>query len=379
MEPNGQSLIAELEIAIQSGSREKRVDTLRRITDLFLRDANRLNDHQIEVFDDVLGHLVRNIEGKALAELSTKLAPIKNAPIDVVRRLARDDDIAIAEPVLRQSARLNSKDLVEIASTKSQNHLLAISGRASLDTSVTDVLLDRGDRRVVLQLAQNSGALFSGAGLSTLVRRSERDELLTEKVGLRRDLPLTLFRELLLRATEAVRNRLLTLAGPDGRDRIQNTLAVISEQLGKQAKNDFDQELRRAYEAVLTMQRRAQLNPSAIFRFAESNKQAEVIAGIAILCSAPLELISNMLQSGQHEAVVIPCKAAGLPWQTVNLLLSGPCTGSGISGQDLEQTRVDYFKLTQNSASRVLRFWQVRRSAGGEKTVEHSRPSAVGN
>ncbi len=40
----GQSLIAELESAIQSGSNDKRVDTLRRITDLFVADADRFND-----------------------------------------------------------------------------------------------------------------------------------------------------------------------------------------------------------------------------------------------------------------------------------------------------------------------------------------------
>jgi len=48
----GQSLIIELEEAIQSGSKDKRVDALRRITDLFVADADRLTDQQIDVFDD---------------------------------------------------------------------------------------------------------------------------------------------------------------------------------------------------------------------------------------------------------------------------------------------------------------------------------------
>jgi hypothetical protein len=48
------SLIDELEAAMKSGSSENRVTTLRRITDLFLHDADRLNDDQIRVFDDVL-------------------------------------------------------------------------------------------------------------------------------------------------------------------------------------------------------------------------------------------------------------------------------------------------------------------------------------
>ena len=98
---DAESLIAELEDAIQSGSKDKRVETLRRITDLFIADADRLSDKQIEVFDDVLGHLIKRIEGRALAELSRRLGPISNAPLDVVHRLARDDDIVVAEPIYR--------------------------------------------------------------------------------------------------------------------------------------------------------------------------------------------------------------------------------------------------------------------------------------
>jgi len=52
----GQSLIIELEEAIESGSKEKRIDAFRRVTDLFVADADRLTDQQIEVFDDILGH-----------------------------------------------------------------------------------------------------------------------------------------------------------------------------------------------------------------------------------------------------------------------------------------------------------------------------------
>jgi uncharacterized protein (DUF2336 family) len=127
------SLISELEDAVKGGSSEKRVETLRRVTDLFLDDANRLNEQQIGVFDDVLVHLIQRIETKALVQLSTTLAPVGQAPIQVVGRLARDKDIAIAGPVLTQSNRLTDQDLVDIASNQSQAHLLAISGRSSLN------------------------------------------------------------------------------------------------------------------------------------------------------------------------------------------------------------------------------------------------------
>jgi hypothetical protein len=43
-----ESLISELEAAFQSGSRDKRIETLRRVTDLFLNGAARFTDEQID-------------------------------------------------------------------------------------------------------------------------------------------------------------------------------------------------------------------------------------------------------------------------------------------------------------------------------------------
>jgi uncharacterized protein (DUF2336 family) len=169
----GHSLIVELEEAIESGSKDKRIDAFRRLTDLFVADADRLSDRQVEVFDDVLGHLIKSIESKALAELSRRLAPIHNAPIEVVRRLARDDDIAIAGPILTASERLSDRDLIEIACSKTQGHLLAISTRPQIGAAVTDVLLQRGEQNVFRTLAENSRRAASRRWWGT--RKATRD------------------------------------------------------------------------------------------------------------------------------------------------------------------------------------------------------------
>jgi uncharacterized protein (DUF2336 family) len=179
----GKSLIAQLEDAIKSGSTDKRVDTMRRITDLFVGTADRLNEQQVELFDSVLGRLISKIEGTAIAELSARLGPIGNAPLDVVQKLARHDDIAVAEPIMTHSPRLGDKDLIEIAHSKTQAHLLAISGRAQIGTTVTDALLQRGDYDVFHKLAENNGANFSDLGFTTLVKHSESDPHLAENRG----------------------------------------------------------------------------------------------------------------------------------------------------------------------------------------------------
>jgi uncharacterized protein (DUF2336 family) len=361
-----QSLIGELEDAIQSGSRDKRVDTLRRITDLFVADADRLNDQQIEVFDDVLGHLIKRIEGKALAELSRRIGPINNAPTEIVRRLARDDDIAVAEPILAQSSRLSDGDLIEIASTKTQGHLLAISARPQIGATVTDVLLQRGDRQVFHKLAGNSGANFSDGGFATLVKHSEHDEQLAEKVGLRLDVPLRLFRELLLRATEAVRSRLLAMANPESRDQIQRVLAAISEDTRQEAGFQNDHDYAEAQSRVLAMRSTGELNEAAVFGFAKTGRYADMVAALSLLCGAPLKLVESLLQAEHREALLVPCKAAALEWPTVRVILTCRSVGRTMSDQDLDAARTDYYKLSQSNAQRVLRFWQVRQATSKE-------------
>src|SRR5262245_55408162 len=179
----GLSLIAELERATHSGSSDRCAETMRRVTELFLTGAERYTEDQVLLFENVFEFLVIRIEDRAREELATRLALVVNAPVRLIRRLAQDDAIAVAAPVLSQSVRLTGSDLIQIARSKSQAHLLAISGRKHLDEAVTDVLLDRGNRDVIYKLASNAGAHFSQSGFTTLVVKANGDDRLAETVG----------------------------------------------------------------------------------------------------------------------------------------------------------------------------------------------------
>jgi hypothetical protein len=359
-----QSLIAELEDAIKSGSPEKRVETLRRVTDLFLNDADRLNEAQVGLFDDVLCHLIKRIETKALAELSGTLAPIDNSPIEVIRRLARNDEIAVAGPVLSQSARLTSDDLIEIAESKSQRHLLAISGRRELEETVTDVLIERGDRKTVHRLARNAGARFSENGFTSLVRTAENDEGLAEKLGLRVDIPVRLLRELLLKATEAVRAKLLSLAPAEAGDEIRRLLAKVSNEVGREAtaSRDFTQ----AQLGILQMKKEGRLNEAALLEFADRRLYEQMVAALAMLSSASIDLIVSLMKGARSNGLLIPCKAAGLKWPTVTAILRNRFAHHTMSEADLAQAKEDFLRLSQPNAQRTLRFWQIHAAATKE-------------
>jgi uncharacterized protein (DUF2336 family) len=354
-----QSLIGELESAIHSGSKEKRVATLRRVTDLFLTGADRFTQDQIDVFDDVIGHLVRRIEGKALTELSERLAPVERAPIEVIRRLARDDEIAIAAPVLSQSQRLTSQDLIEVAKTKGQDHLLAISSRPRIEESVSDVLIKRGSRKVIHRLSENSGATFSEEGYLKLTQKAKSDQGLLEKLGLRLDIPLHFFRELLLRATAIVRERLIARAKPEFKGEIESILNLVSDDVGREATRDRTAALR----SVAALKEAGELDEVTLLAFLRAGQQNEVIAAIALLSASDFELAAEIMTSDRNEAILILCRAARFEWATVRALLRSRPEQHGIVDLQMDQLRQDYTKLTQSTAQRVLRFWMVRKTA----------------
>jgi len=224
------SLIPELEAVIQHGSQDKRAATVKRIANLFVDSAPHFTEDHIGLFDDVLCRLVVEIEAKARAEMANSLASIANAPIELMRQLAHDDDIAVAGPVLTQSPRLMESELVELARTKGQAHLAVIAGRKDIGEAVTDVLVRRGDTEVMRNVADNQSAKLSEGGFSALVKRAEGDGELAEKVGQRPDIPAHLFRDLLVRATAVVQQRLLHAAKPETRNEIQRVLEKISKE-----------------------------------------------------------------------------------------------------------------------------------------------------
>ena len=350
------SLIADLEVAITSSGSDRRIETLRRVTDLFLSNADRYDPEQVQVFDDVLGRMISHIESHALAELSQRLAPVGNAPLEVIRTLAMNDAIEVAGPVIENSARLSTSDLVSIAATKGQDHLLAISGRKEIDESVTDVLVERGNNAVVRKVAVNHGARLSGTGYASLVRRAEHDDDLADYVGRRPDISPQLFQELVQKATDTVRARLLATR-PDLEAGVSSALQKAS---GELAKANVARDYSSAKRIVQPLHHDGKLQDAVILQFARDKRFEDVVVALSLLCSTQLEIIDRLMQGSHIDALLIPCRAAGLDWPTAKAVTQlNPCHRA-LTDDRYEQLHKDYQKLSAETAQRIIRFWQVR-------------------
>ena len=183
------SLIAELDAALSKASDSRHGQILRRVTDLLVAGSENFSGDQIAVFGDVIGRLIENAEVPALVELSARLAPLDNAPVDVIGRLCCHDNIAVSGPVLEKSSLLPDDVLEEIAEAKHQRFLAAIAGRAQIGERLSDILVRRGNSEIAHKLVANLGARISELGFVRLIGQAKNDKTLAAAIAGRTDLP----------------------------------------------------------------------------------------------------------------------------------------------------------------------------------------------
>ena len=353
------SLLPELEDVVQHGTAEKRAETLRRITTLFLDGAVHFNAEHVALFDDVIGCLIEEIEAKALAELARRIAPVSNAPTGVVSKLAQHDDIDVAGPVLKNAA-ISDPDLKYIAETKSQAHLLALSSRLSINEAISEILVERGDRDVARNIATNQEARLSDQAFTTLVKRAEQDGVLAEKVGQRTDIPPRLFRQLLMQASDVVQKRLLAAAKPETQAEIRRVLEKVTEEVAAKA---APRNYTAALATVRALHKDGKLTEADIADYASSGQYEETIAALATLCAVPVEVVDRLMSGERADPVLILARSAGFGWPTGREVVSAR-PGPKPTAQILDAAFENFEKLTAATAQRVVRFWQVRQGTG---------------
>ncbi len=359
------TFLRDLDDAVSRGTSDSCVRALWHATDLLI--AGRYSDDEIWTFGEVIGRLADEIEVAARAQLAERLARNDVAPVNIIQKLAFDDSIDVAGPVLRESTRLDDNALVANAQTKSQPHLLAISQRTSLDDTITDVLVTRGNQEVVNSVARNGGARFSGFGFLHMIKRAEGDSILAEQLGLRNDIPRHLFQQLISKASADVKKR-LEHERPEMIDQLQATVTdvtgALQSKLGPVSRSYYV-----AKRVVSTQHQHGNLNESSIYDYARSHKIDEVTIGLSLLCSLPGDVIERALMDKNREMVLVLTKALGFSWPTTMALLFLGAKDHRITAQDLDDMEREFSRLNLETSRSVLKFYQTRKNTAGADSV----------
>lgn len=352
------SVVAEVEGAIASGDQARRVTMLRRMTSLFTDEASRLDETQVAAFDEVILRLSRDIEIRARAELSERLADVANAPRQVVRRLAFDESAEVAGPVLERSTRIEEGDLVQIATERGQGHLMSLSRRSTLSERVTDMIVIRGDSSVVRSVAGNGGARFSTGGFNVLTERARDDNALQDTLQKRRDVPPGHQAQLVALAKERARAK---LAEEFDADAASAAIAVAAQAVKKD-----DPALA---AAIATVERRARpgaglgIEESDVVAWITGGQTTEALVALARMAGVPPQMAVTAYEAAHYDPLLFLVRSVRFGWATLKMFLTAK-NGGKAPDQDTMRSAFEAFQgLSVATAQRVVRFTAVRGQA----------------
>jgi uncharacterized protein (DUF2336 family) len=352
------SFLEDLEEAVSRGTPESRARALWHTTDLMI--AGHFSDDEIWTFGEVVSRLADEIEVAARTQLSERLAHFDQAPVNIIHKLAFDDAIEVAGPVLRESKQLETYALVANACTKSQDHMLSISKRETLEEQVTDELVKRGNQEVVKSVASNNGAKFSEFGFLNMVQRAEGDSILAEQLGLRKDIPRHVFQQLIAKATADVKKK-LEQERPDMAQEIRSSVTGLAGELqskfGPASRGHFV-----AKRVVSTQHRLGNLTEANISTYARTHRLEEVTIGLSLMCALPGDVIERALFDRNRETLLILTKALSFSWDTTMALLFLGAKDHRITASELRDLENDFNRINVETSRSVLAFYQSRKN-----------------
>jgi hypothetical protein len=363
------NLVSDLEKAIAGRSADANA-MLNQITDLFLLNVGQYSAEQLDVYDVVLKKLIAKVEVAARAMLARRLALINKAPPNTIRSLALDDAIEVAEPILSQYNALDDDVLTRCIAIKGQEHLLAIATRNKISEAISFHLVAKGNTKVLGTLASNPGAAISESSFGILVKKSADDDWLSECVAGRKDIPEHHLRELVSKASEIVRQRLMT-SNPELREIIQEILPLKASTANKMPIPVTD------YSTAERLVESLELTETVVIEFAREKKLAEMVASIAQLSRLSAYEIERLFMGPWTSPVAVILKALGFRLSTVDAIYHSRLSAGEVIRNDLIQTKAEFIAIRRPTAERILRFFYAKRAvtisnlSGGSSLSRH--------
>lgn len=282
------------------------------------------------------------------------------------RQLAMDH-IAVAEPVLRTSQTLEDEDLVDIARVQGQDHLMAISRRDRVSATLSGVLVDRGDDRVVSSLLRNRNARLSRAAFEQIADRVAGSVELQAPFVERRDTPLDLLNEVFGSVERDLREKIRARNEEASAEEVEAALAIARTKVAKAhgaLPEDYD-------SALAFVERRVAenaLDGPLLVNVLREKRITHFKAALARMTGVDFFTVHLFWEKKDLDGLATICRAAGVEravFVTISVMLAGGANGLG----QAEIYGRLYQSVPQEAAQRAIRFWRVRKSGSESRSA----------
>ncbi len=359
-----QKELEELLQLAQEPSSDKRRALLRRITDVFLYDAESHSDSQSECFGDIMHKLAYDLEQQVREELSSRLAEEKNAPHHLIRALA-NDEIEVAKPVLEKSVVLTEDDLIEVSKKRDQEHLQAITVRPDIGENLSRELVKRGDDTTVEKLLRNENAKIASETVEEIAERAKKSEILQEPLIGRSEVTQNILEDLYSHVTDELKQKILAACEDIDESSIEPVLDTVASQLA-QAKIETIEQL------IEGLARKGALTENQLIKFLKDRKAMEFLLTLSHITGLDVQTTRRIIEDKSGKSLIILCKAHRMSPMTFKEIAMSSLTGIAEEPSKMLPLITIYNRFDTQNAQRVMRFWRTRKH-----TLEQEKEKAV--
>ncbi len=361
----GQSLRFLLELALDKSLEGRRALTAT-IGDLFNKRDGVLSERERALMTDILRKLIHDCEIVVRRGLSESLSSAPNPPHELIVALA-NDEIEVAEPILRQSTVLRDAELVGVIRHRTQQHQLAIAMRRSLSEYVSDALVETGNIDVVKVLLENSDAQISEATMEYLAVESRRVDTYQEPLLRREDLGPELAARMYLWVSAALRTHILENFDVDPNridDHLEEAAGAIARgpepQQGESRKTD-PEKAKPAEVLARRLTEQRKITPDFLVQVLRQGEVPLFEALFGELSGLKAPRLQSVLYDSGGEGLAIACRAMAMPkatFATIFLLSRRGHTGKQIvDPRELSRALLLFDKIVPAAAAAVMKGW----------------------
>lgn len=366
----------EITDLMSSDGESKPDELLNKVADLYLMTADRQSMTDQAAFGDVLARMANAVDPIARARFAERMATADTVPNCLLHQLARDE-ISVARPILQYAIGLREGDLVSITLEVDQDHLVATAHRHDLTCPVTDILVRRGEPRVLQAIVQNVSAELSAYSIAELKTVVEDHAEIEAILRMRRDVSSNPIRRLKrLAASDFWQNVTQTLLMTDEVSEPQDKAdtPVGEAQVTKaepeehSAPPDGDQPSEEQKEQKPRLQGAAL--EKHLVEVAKTRDYPSVIEALSEVAGLDEAMISHCLYEAHVSALMVLCKANRLAPATFTALLQLREAKTETPITDFIGLMRRYEGMTPDTAEKIIRFSKKQGQMKGETPAE---------
>lgn len=356
--PESLSAFSRLKDLAKVNSSEERRELLRGITDMFLGNPNTRSDTECMLFDEVVGAVVKDMQTSVKAELAEKLSKAK-APISkTLKSFAMDEDIEVARPVLENSDVLSDEDLIEVITSRTQAHILAISKRVNVSETVSGAIVDHGTEHVIASLLANHTARIGRDSMEKVAEKAQSSTLLQKKFVSRDDVPLDLLNELVLIVEKDLRAEIMNRFADVSEQELEAALArsrrLVRQNFGKESR-----EHKMAIAEVDRLGRNENLTIGHLHQYLQAGNAAAFSEVLNRLTGIGYQSCLQIYKNRDVDGLAFILKALDAPLSQF-ATVAAYVAGREHAVNSAKEYAGLYREVSADAAARALRFWRVR-------------------